>query len=378
LLAVGSNYQTALIAPTEILARQHDQSIRNYLKDSRVKIELLTGSTPKPEREKLLASLASGETHIIVGTHALLEPAVRFNKLGLIVIDEQHKFGVRQREQLAIKGNRPHRLAMSATPIPRTLSLTLYGDLDISIIDEMPPGRTPVKTSWIPESAREKTFAAIHEKLKQGQQAYLIYPLVKPNPELELKSASELHAALKSRFADIGVALVHGQLSADDKDAAMARFTRGQAKLLVATVVVEVGVDVPAANIMVIEHAERFGLAQLHQLRGRIGRGSEQSFLYLFAEPATDTARERLEILCRTTDGFEIAEADMRLRGYGDFIGTRQAGMPKLKIGDPVTDLKILARARKEAFARIESCDREALKEALTLEFGKAFRLVDA
>jgi len=378
LAAVANGMQVAILAPTEILARQHHRNFTAMLKNRGERTALLIGGMAKAERDHVLEGLASGRTNIVVGTHALLEPKVKFKKLGLMVVDEQHKFGVRQRASLYSKGDKPHRLVMSATPIPRTLSMTIYGDLDLSVIDELPPGRKPVITSWVPEEARSKTMAAIAKRLAQGDQAYFIDPLVEPNPDLEVKSALERFKELQGSLGQFGVSLLHGQMSTEDKDAAMSKFNRGESKVLVATVVVEVGVDVPAANIMVINHSERFGLSQLHQLRGRIGRGGGEATLYLFGAPQTEDGVQRLSVLCQTTDGFRIAEEDLKLRGFGDFMGTRQAGMPKLKIGDPIGDMKILSRAREEAFKRTTEADRRVIEEALALAFGRSFQMVDA
>ena len=378
LLAVENGFQGAILAPTEILARQHFRSISQYLEGSGYTCKLLIGGMNKAERSDLLMDLAMGKLNIVIGTHALLQPDVAFDKLGIYVIDEQHKFGVRQRAELMNKGNKPHRLAMSATPIPRTLSLTLYGDLDLTVIDELPPGRLETQTTWIKEDQRPETLDAIHAKLRDGELAYFILPLVETNPKLELTSAKALHRELSRYLKDVGVEMVHGQMSAVEKDTAMGRFASGEVRALVATVVVEVGVDVPQANIMVIEHAERFGLSQLHQLRGRVGRGGGQGELYLFADPSREESIERLKVFCETTDGFKIAEADLRIRGFGDFLGTRQTGMPKLRIGDPLEDVKVLARARTEAFARLEDTDREMLANALKLAYGSAFKIVDA
>lgn len=377
LAAIRAGWQVAVLAPTEILAQQHYRTFTSLLAKQGVDVRLLTGSTSTQERQSILRALQEGRVGLIVGTHALIEPRVKFHRLGLMVVDEQHKFGVRQRAALYAKGNRPHRLVMSATPIPRTLSMTLYGDLDVTIIDELPPGRKPVKTTWVPVTARGKTMSEIDKRLAAGDQAYFIDPLVEPNPDIEIKSATERYEELKRAFGRHGVELLHGQMSPEEKASAMGRFNRGEAKVLAATVVVEVGVDVPAANIMVINHAERFGLSQLHQLRGRIGRGGGEATLYLFGEPTTDDGVKRLTTLCRTTDGFEIAEADLQLRGFGDFLGTRQAGMPRLKIGEPLGDLRILAKAREAAFQFVRAEQAPTIIDAIELSFGRSFQLVD-
>jgi ATP-dependent DNA helicase RecG len=395
LAAVENGHQVAILAPTEILARQHFNTFSTMLrghvtgcggKQVPLQTRLLLGGMVPAERDATLEALAAGRIHILAGTHAMLEPRVEFHRLGLMIVDEQHKFGVRQRSKLYAKGNRPHRLVMSATPIPRTLSLTVYGDLDLTIIDEMPPGRIPPVTSWVPDEAREKTLGLIAGRLEKGEQAYFIEPLVEPNEKLEVANAVERFEELRARYGKHGVELVHGQMRSEEKAGAMARFNAGTSRVLVATVVVEVGVDVPAANIMVIHNAERFGLSQLHQLRGRIGRGGSSAApsLFLFTgrgpggAPLTEDAVARITTLCRTTDGFAIAEADLKLRGFGDFMGTRQSGIPKLRIGDPAEDIKILARARQEAFARIGSADLAELSEAIALAFGRQFALVDA
>ena len=371
-------WQCAILAPTEILARQHYLNISAYLKDSDARVELLVGGMKTSERAPLLDRLKMGDVDILIGTHAIIEKDVKFARLGLVIIDEQHKFGVKQRAALIKKGNKPHRLVMSATPIPRTLSLTVYGDLSVSVIDELPPGRKAIKTSWVPESARGKTLEVIKKRLAQGDQAYFVQPLVTENPDLELKSAEEAYKLYCRVFGEEQVRLIHGQMPNEEKDAAMQAFRDGKAKVLVATVVIEVGVDVPSANIMVIDHAERFGLSQLHQLRGRVGRGDGDGILFLFGNPNSEIGAQRLETICKTTNGFEIAEADLKLRGFGDFAGTRQSGIPRLKLGDPVDDLDILKQARKDAFGNIKAIDFATLKEAIQLSFGRQFSLVGA
>ena len=374
LVAQHNGVQSAMLAPTEILARQHFRNLSEYLEGSGVTIELLTGSTSTQEKRRVRAAVKAGEVDFLIGTHAILEKSVSFKRLGLVVIDEQHKFGVKQRAKLLEKGNKPHRLVMSATPIPRTLSLTVYGDLSLSVIDELPPGRKPVVTSWVPDSARIKTLAQIKELMAKGNQVYFISPLVKPSAKIELQSAEESYADMKRFFGAENVAMVHGQMSNDEKEANMKRFADGDVKLLVATVVVEVGVDVPTANVMVIDHAERFGLSQLHQLRGRIGRGGGEAKLFLFGNPNTEEGVQRLSVLCKTSDGFKIAEEDLKLRGFGDFIGTRQSGMPRLKLGNPVEDMKLLSLARNCAFGHTPDAQEAAeLKHAIQLSFGSQF-----
>ncbi len=378
LLMIDNGYQAALMAPTEVLARQHYANIRNYLKDTKVDVRLLLGGMKKTERDILCADLKSGRIHIVIGTHALLEDYVSFKQLGLCVIDEQHKFGVRQRATLRGKGNRPHVLAMSATPIPRTLSMTLYGALDVSVIDELPPGRTPVITEWVPRAREHVAHERIRQELRDGGRAYFVYPLVNDSDKLELKSAVAFAEQLKNdTFPEFRVGLVHGQMKSEEKDAAVESFRRGELDILAATVVVEVGVDVPEANIMVIENAERFGLSQLHQLRGRVGRGRRQSFLYLLGEPRGVEAEDRLRAICRIQDGFKIAEVDLKARGFGDFAGTRQSGLPKLHIGDFDTDAEALARARKDVLIWGEGIDPALVQTCLDLHFGRRYRLLD-
>jgi ATP-dependent DNA helicase RecG len=341
-------------------------------------VRLLLGGMKKTERDALCADLASGRIHILIGTHALLEDYVSFKRLGLCVIDEQHKFGVRQRATLRGKGNRPHVLAMSATPIPRTLSMTLYGALDVSIIDELPPGRTPVITEWVPRNREHVAHAAIKKELRDGGRACFVYPLVNDSDKLDLKSAVAFAEHLKNElFPEFRVGLVHGQMKSEEKDAAVERFRRGDLDILAATVVVEVGVDVPEANIMVIENAERFGLSQLHQLRGRVGRGRRQSFLFLFGDPKTNEAGDRLRAICRIQDGFKIAEVDLKARGFGDFAGTRQSRLPNLHIGDFETDVEALSRARKDVAVWGEKIESDLIRACLELHFGRRYRLLD-
>lgn len=378
LLMVGSGFQCAWLAPTEVLARQHLASLTRYLAGTRVKIGLLLGGMARATRSVLLGELESGKMHIVIGTHALLEDDVQFARLGLCVIDEQHKFGVNQRAQIRRKGQRPHLLAMSATPIPRTLSMTLYGGLDVSIIDELPPGRMPVRTEWVHRSREQAAYEKIRREIAGGGRAYFIYPLVNESENVEAKSAIEFAERLKNEhFAEFRVGLVHGQMSGEQKEDVMARFRAGEIDILAATVVVEVGVDVPEANVMVIENAERFGLAQLHQLRGRVGRGQRQSFLYLFGDPRTEDAIKRLNALCATNDGFKIAEEDLKMRGFGDFAGTRQSGVPKLHAGDFEKDLDALAQARKDAALFGAVIREENVRDCLELHFGREFRLMD-
>ncbi len=355
LAAVAGGYQTAIMTPTEILATQHYNKIENYLSGSRVRTALLVGGQPAARRKEILDSLAAGEIDIVVGTHALISEGVKFGKLALVVIDEQHKFGVRQRTVIRGKGFAPHYLVMTATPIPRTLAMTVFGDLDVSVIDAMPPGRGKTETRCIRETELPDTLHFVAEKLESGQQAYFIYPLVNPSPQLELTAAEdacrELSASELGRF---GVGLIHGQMPAAKKDAVMADFRSGKIRVLVASVVVEVGVDVPAANVMVVMHAERFGLAQLHQLRGRIGRSTQDAVCILVASPRNPIAKQRLDVLVKTNDGFKIAEEDLRLRGPGEIFGTKQHGLPELKVADLIEDFELLRMARRDAFGIVK------------------------
>ena len=354
LLAVANRKQAAIMAPTEILATQHHRKIEAYLAGSRVRIALLVGGQPPARRREILDALAAGEIDIVVGTHALISESVRFRQLALVVVDEQHKFGVRQRSSIRGKGFAPHYLVMTATPIPRTLALTVFGDLDVSVIDELPPGRGTTTTRCISEGELPEATALVRDRLAAGQQAYFIYPLVKASPQLELTAAQDAFKQLSAGpLGQFGVALIHGQMPAAEKDAVMADFRDGKVKVLAASVVVEVGVDVPAANVMVVMHAERFGLAQLHQLRGRIGRSSADATCILVASPRNPVARRRLEVLVETSDGFKIAEEDLRIRGPGEFFGTKQHGLPELKVADLIDDFDLLRLARRDAFALV-------------------------
>jgi ATP-dependent DNA helicase RecG len=350
LVAMENGLQVAFMAPTEILAEQHFANISRLLQASRFRVALLTGATGAA-RKSQLAEIESGAVHLVIGTHALVQGDVRFMRLGLVVIDEQHRFGVLQRATLRSKGLRPDVLVMTATPIPRTLALTLYGDLDVSVIPDTPPGRLPIKTAAKPESRRDEVHRFVREQLDLGRQVYVIYPLVEDSEKIDLKAATAMADHLAQEvFPQYRVGLLHGRLKAEAKERVMKAFASGELQLLVSTTVVEVGVDVPNASVMVIEHAERFGLAQLHQLRGRVGRDRHQSFCFLlYQSPLSDEARERLRAMTETTDGFEIAERDLMLRGAGDFFGTRQAGMPTFRLIDLVRDRDLLQLAQHEA-----------------------------
>ena len=359
LTAIEAGCQGALMAPTEVLAEQHYRKLAEWLPQLHVTSALLTGSTPAPRRRQLLLDLANGQLQLLVGTHALLEDPVQFDRLGLVVVDEQHRFGVRQRNRLLAKGLQPHLLTMTATPIPRTLALSLHGDLDVSQIDELPPGRQPISTSLIKGSQRQQAYALIREQVALGQRAYVVLPLVEESEKLELRSAVEVHRQLsEEEFPDLPVGLLHGRLSSADKQAAIGAFAGGATQVLVSTTVVEVGVDVPEASVMVIEHAERFGLAQLHQLRGRVGRGAAASHCLLINDSSNVLARQRLEVLVRSSDGFEIAEMDLRLRGPGQVLGTRQSGLPDLALASLTEDGAVLEEAREVA-RQITAADPE-------------------
>jgi ATP-dependent DNA helicase RecG len=380
IVAMENGLQVAFMAPTEILASQHYGNIAKLLASSRFRVDLLTGSTPGLHKHTLLANIERGTTSLVVGTHALVQEQVAFHKLGLVVIDEQHRFGVAQRAALRAKGLRPDVLLMTATPIPRTLALTDYSELDVSKIPDLPPGRKPVTTLVKPESRRDEIYDLIRRELEAGRQAYIIYPLVEESEKVDLKSATEMADHLQAEvFPAHRVALLHGRMKQDAKDHVMHAFAAGRIEVLVSTTVVEVGVDVPNASIMVVEHAERFGLSQLHQLRGRVGRGPWESVcILLYQAPWTDDARERLKAMAATTDGFVIAERDLELRGPGDFFGTRQSGLPKLRTGDLVRDRDIMEIAHREARALVErGALTPELNAFLTQQWHDQFGLIE-
>ncbi len=358
LRAVEGGHQAALMAPTETLAEQHAQTIDRLLADSTIPFTLLTGSTKAAARREALARLASGELALIVGTHALIEPDVEFARLAVCVVDEQHRFGVRQRAALDAKGpggSAPHVLHMTATPIPRTLSLTAYGDLDATVLRELPAGRRPVKTWVVGEERRPGAYEFVRERLREGRQAYFVCPLVEGSAKLEAKAAAEEAERLAAgELRDFEVELLHGQMPAREKAPAMERFVSGAADVLVATSVIEVGIDVPNATVMVVEGAERYGLSQLHQLRGRVGRGEHESYCILFGDPASETARRRLDAIAAERDGFKLAEVDLTLRGEGEILGTRQSGLPRFRVAELPDDAPLLVEARRETLAVLE------------------------
>jgi ATP-dependent DNA helicase RecG len=378
IVAMENGLQVAFMAPTEILADQHYLTIRRLLETSRFRVASLTGSLSAPRRRDVYAELASGATHLVVGTHALAEQALAFHALGLVVIDEQHRFGVLQRATLLAKGLNPDVLVMTATPIPRTLALTTYGDLDVSCIRDLPPGRQPIRTLAKPESRRDEVYAFARRELEQGRQAYVIYPLIEESEKVDLRAAGAMADHLQVEvFPEYKVALLHGRLKQDEKDRVMAGFARGDVHVLVSTTVVEVGVDVPNATMMIVEHAERFGLSQLHQLRGRVGRGAHASIcVLLYQPPLGENGRARLDALVETTDGFDIAERDLALRGPGDFFGTRQSGLPTLRVGDLLRDHALMEEARRDAVAWLDHDHSGQLATYLSATWAARFGLI--
>jgi ATP-dependent DNA helicase RecG len=380
IVAMENGVQVAFMAPTEILAEQHFTNISRLLQASRFRVALLTGSTTSAARREQLAQVESGAIHLVVGTHALVQGDVRFKQLGLVVIDEQHRFGVLQRATLRAKGLHPDVLVMTATPIPRTLALTVYGDLDVSMIRELPAGRLAVQTLAKPESRRDEVYEFVRAQLDAGRQAYVIYPLVEESEKIDVKAATQMATHLaQDVFPSYKVGLLHGRLKADAKDRVMKAFAAGELQLLVSTTVVEVGVDVANASVMIVEHAERFGLSQMHQLRGRVGRDRHQSHCFLlYQSPLSEEARERLKAMTDTTDGFEIAERDLRLRGPGDFFGTRQAGIPTFRMIDLVRDRDLLETAQQEASRWFEAAaPTSAGLDQLLASWEQRFKLIE-
>jgi ATP-dependent DNA helicase RecG len=360
-IALENGYQVAVLAPTEILAAQHYSYFRRLLEKLGYRVILLTGSAAARDKQQLKKAISSGYAQVMVGTHALLQQDVEFHKLGLAIVDEQHRFGVVQRLQLFEKGAKPDILVMTATPIPRTLALTVYGDLDISIIDELPPGRKPIVTRHVTETAIEKVWSFVAREIAAGRQAYVVYPVIEESETTDMKAAEKMYEHLSQAvFPQLPIGLLHGKMSSDEKESAMRRFQQNETKILVSTTVIEVGVDVPNASVMVIEHAERFGLAQIHQLRGRVGRGAHQSHCILVTSRMNDIARERIRTLVESNDGFYIADMDMRLRGPGEFFGTRQSGILGLHVADIFRDADILELARSEAQALISTSNDSA------------------
>lgn len=366
LIAIDNGYQACLMAPTEILAEQHLATLQNFLGDMPVCVELLTGNITGKRRRDILSRVAQGEVHILVGTHALIEPTVVFRNLGLAVIDEQHRFGVKQRAQLWQKNVQPpHVLVMTATPIPRTLAMTVYGDLDVSVIDQLPPGRKPIQTLHYTSADRAKLIAGLSQQLSIGRQVYVVYPLIAESESIDLKNLEEGYSMFCDVFPQYKVGQVHGRMRPADKEVAMREFSEGRTHILVSTTVIEVGVNVPNASVMVIEDADRFGLSQLHQLRGRVGRGAEQSYCILVTKSKlSDTTRRRMQIMTETTDGFEIAEEDLKLRGPGDLEGTAQSGLPfQLKVANVVKDAELMAKAREAAGELLQADATKSLPE---------------
>ena len=372
LAAVDNQYQAAIMAPTEILAEQHYINLHRLFQPLGISVELLVGRLSNKQRQQARERIATGRGMVAVGTHALIQEGVSFARLGLAIVDEQHRFGVLQRAALRDKGIMPHVLVMTATPIPRTLTLTLYGELDVSVIDELPPGRKPVRTHWKTPEERLKVYAGVRKLVEEGRQAYVICPLIDESDKLQVRAAEEMAEHLqKDVFPDLRVGLLHGRMKPAEKEAIMDAFRAGEMDILVSTTVIEVGVDVPNAAVIVIEDADRFGLAQLHQLRGRVGRSDHQSYCILIANPKSDDGQRRMDIMTRTNNGFLIAEEDLRIRGPGEIYGTRQSGMPSFRVADLVKDMRLLEVARQEAFHLLESDpdlsrpEHTALREAV-------------
>ena len=355
LTAVDNGTQSALMVPTEILAEQHYLNIRPYCEELGIEVTLVTGTLKGKERKAIYQDIEEGKTRIIIGTHSLVQKEIQFEKLGLAVIDEQHRFGVLQREAIGKKGDQPHLLIMTATPIPRSLALTIYGDMDVSFLDEFPPGRQPITTNVYYEKYQDKAYALMDAEIKLGRQAFVVCPLIEESEVMDLKAVATVFESIQSQFPHLNACLIHGKLKKEERQEIMSRFLKNEIQVLVATTVIEVGIDIPNATVMIIEHAERFGLAQLHQLRGRVGRGKHASHCLLAAYfPISEEGKARMKAMQNSRDGFEIAEEDLKIRGPGDFMGTRQSGLPVLKIANLLRDIKILDVARKEAFALID------------------------
>lgn len=375
ILTVQNGYQGALMVPTEILAEQHYRNIKTLVESLGVKVMVLSGDLKEEERRRRRHMIEIGEADIVIGTHALIQEEVKFKKLGLVVIDEQHKFGVMQRAMLKSKSQNPDILVMTATPIPRTLALTVYGDMDVSVIDELPPGRGGVKTFFFEEKNREKAYKIAEEEMRLGRQAYVVYPIIDESEKSDLRAAIKMHKELSGRFPDLSIGLLHGRMKSKEKEAVMHDFKDQKINMLVSTIVIEVGVDISNASVMIIEHAERFGLSQLHQLRGRIGRGKHMSYCILVSQPKTDDAKQRISAMLKTHDGFKIAEFDLEIRGPGEFFGTRQHGLPELKIANIVRDKEILEVAKLEAFELVHkdrflrSPENRLIRESLLKKF---------
>ena len=383
LVAVENSYQAAFMCPTEILAEQHYKTLQYYFDKLGIRSVILAGSQKKKLRDSILEEIKTGKAQVVVGTHALIQNTVEFKELGFTVIDEQHKFGVMQRAKLKAKGNNPDVLVMTATPIPRTLSLTVYGDLDVSVIDELPKNRKLVKTALRSEAERVKVYKFLRDEISRGRQAYIVYPIIQESEKLDLKSAVEHFALLQKQvFPDLKLGLVHGKLPWNEIDETIESFKDGKIDILVSTTVIEVGIDIPNATIMVIEEAQRFGLSQLHQLRGRVGRGAEQSFCILMAETPGEIASERLKIMCETTDGFLISETDMKLRGPGEFFGTRQSGELSFSAADLGKDMALIEKARKAAFdmvladPEIRKLENAVIRENFLINYKDSMSLI--
>jgi len=377
ILTVQNGYQGALMVPTEILAEQHYGNIKTLVKPLGINVILLSGDLKEEERRRRWQMIEVGEADIVVGTHALIQEGVNFKKLGLVIIDEQHKFGVMQRAILRSKSRNPDILVMTATPIPRTLALTVYGDMDVSTIDELPPGRGEIKTFFFEEKNREKAYRIAEEQVRTGRQVYIVYPIIDESEKSDLRAAIKMHKNLSERFSDLKIGLLHGRMKSKEKEAVMRDFKDRKIDMLISTVVIEVGVDITNASAMIIEHAERFGLSQLHQLRGRIGRGEHLSYCILISAPKNDDAKQRISAMLETQDGFKIAEADLEIRGPGEFFGTKQHGLPELKIANIIRDRDLLELAKKEAFELVQKDrflrlpENRLIRESLLSKFSR-------